>query len=100
MLRIFISHSSRDSEEVAELTSRLVADGYHSIFLDFDPNRGIPAGRDWEREIYSKLRESSAVIVVLSRHSMNSRWFFSELTQARAQGKHIFPIRIDDTPIN
>ena len=53
---IFISHSSRDREAAADMAARLRARGYPSLFLDFDPADGIPAGRDWERELYARLR--------------------------------------------
>jgi len=56
----------------AEVTARLKALGYRSLFLDFDPEDGIPAGRSWEQELYQQLRESRAVIVLCSEHSM--RW--------------------------
>jgi TIR domain len=55
MSTIFISHSSEDNVVAAEMRDRLVAQEYHSVFLDFDPKDGIPAGRDWEKELYQKL---------------------------------------------
>jgi hypothetical protein len=67
---------------------------HQSIFLDFDPADGIPAGRNWEQELYRRLRVCRAVIVLLSEHWLASRWCFAEVTQARALGKAIFPVRI------
>jgi WD40 repeat protein len=94
MSGIFISHSSRDNAEADELAERLQQQGYQSLFLDFDPFDGIPAGRNWEREIYAKLSACSGVILLCSGHSMASDWCFAEITQARAQGKHLFPVKI------
>ena len=48
MSAIFISHSSKDNEAAAELRKLLEDRGYHSVFLDFDPEVGIPAGREWQ----------------------------------------------------
>ncbi len=93
---IFISHSSHDRLAAAELAERLRAQGYESLFLDFDPADGIPAGRNWEREIYARLRACSAVVVLCSVQSMASDWCFAEITHARALGKQLFPLLLDD----
>ncbi|MDO9597113.1 MAG: TIR domain-containing protein [Azoarcus sp.] len=96
MSGIFISHSSRDNAAAEDVATRLRAQGYQSLFLDFDPADGIPAGRHWEREIYARLRACSGVIVLCSAHSMASDWCFAEITHARALGKQIFPLIIAD----
>lgn len=94
MSAIFISHSSRDSASAADLQAWLQQRGFRSLFLDFDPELGIPAGRNWEQELYRQLRACQAVIVLCSEHSMASDWCFVEITHARALGKYIFPMRI------
>lgn len=81
---IFLSHSSRDYAIAEQVNARLKQWGHRSIFLDFDPEQGIPAGRDWEKELYAKLRECRAVIVLCSQPSMASRWCFAEITHAKA----------------
>ncbi|HHW65080.1 MAG TPA: toll/interleukin-1 receptor domain-containing protein, partial [Rhodocyclaceae bacterium] len=96
MSGIFISHSSRDQSAAQEMAERLRAQGYQSLFLDFDPADGIPAGRDWEREIYARLRSCSGVLVICSAHSMASDWCFAEITHARALGKRLFPVIIGE----
>ncbi len=95
MSGIFISHSSRDNAAADDVAARLRAQGYQSLFLDFDPADGIPAGRNWEREIYARLRACNGVIVLCSPHSMASDWCFVEITHARALGKQLFPLIID-----
>ena len=100
MSAIFVSHSSRDTAFVDELRGRLVAQGHRSVFIDYDPEFGIPGGREWEKEIYQRLRSCQGVIVVCSVSSMGSRWVFAEVTQGKALGKHIFPVRIDDCEID
>ncbi|WEN43728.1 hypothetical protein CKCBHOJB_03356 [Thauera sp. GDN1] len=96
MSGIFISHSSRDRQAAEDMAARLRARGYQSLFLDFDPADGIPAGRDWEREIYARLRGCSGVVVLCSAHSMASDWCFAEITHARALGKRLFPVLIGE----
>ncbi len=66
--------------------------GHTEIFLDSDKDTGIPAGADWERTLYREMERSQAVIILLTKHWMESKWCFAEFTQARAQGKAIFPI--------
>ncbi len=94
MSTIFISHSSHDNVAASELAQQLTEWGYASIFLDFDPEDGIPAGRDWEQELYHQLRTCGAVLVLCSAHSMASYWCFAEITHAKALGKHIFPLKV------
>jgi hypothetical protein len=94
MASIFLSHSSLDNESAGDLARRLKEHGYDSLFLDFDPDSGIKAGRDWERELYRNLKLARAVVVLCSPHSMASRWCFVEIAQAKALGKPIFPITI------
>ncbi|MDF0651364.1 MAG: SUMF1/EgtB/PvdO family nonheme iron enzyme [Nitrospira sp.] len=100
MSRIFLSHSSKDNEIAKQVKARLELWGHRSIFLDFDPADGIPAGRDWEKELYAKLRECRAVIVLCSQTSMASRWCFAEMTHAKALGKTVFPIKINDVQVD
>ena len=52
MSRIFISHSSRDNAIASQVRERLGRMGHTSVFLDFHPEDGIPAGSDWEKALY------------------------------------------------
>lgn len=100
MRRIFISHSSRDNGVAKSLKEYLQAHGHRSLFLDFDPADGIPAGRDWERELYQRIRSCQAMIVICSRDSMASRWCFMEITHARALGKPLLALKVDDCELD
>jgi hypothetical protein len=100
MSAIFISHRSTDNAIAEEIHEWLEAEGHHSVFLDFDPADGIPAGRSWEQEIYQQLKKSRAVIILCSEESMASKWVFAEITHARALGKYIVPLKIEDCKID
>lgn len=100
MSSIFLSPSSKDNSIAEEVAARLKQWGHRSIFLDFDPEQGIWAGRDWEKELYAQLRECHAVIVICSHASMASRWCFVEITHAKGLGKDVFPIKIDDAKVD
>src|SRR5512144_812183 len=95
MASLFVSHSSRDRAAVAAMCARLRAAGFVALFVDFDPEQGIPAGRNWERELYAQLRRTDAVIFLASAASIASRWCFAELSLARSLGRPIFPVRLD-----
>jgi alpha-beta hydrolase superfamily lysophospholipase len=97
---IFISHSSEDESVATELKHLLEMQGYRSVFLDFDPALGIPAGRDWEQELYRQLRTCQAMIVLCSEHSMSSCWCFAEITHAKSLGKHVFPVKVGPCKID
>jgi hypothetical protein len=97
---IFLSHSNKDNAAAAEIKARLDGNGHRSVFLDFDPADGIPAGRDWEQELYGRLRACRACIVLCSEHSMASPWCFAEITHAKALGKYVIPVRIAPCTIN
>src|SRR5258706_1541064 len=99
MSAIFISHSSEDKELADEVRTRLKEQNHVPVFLDFDPEHGIPAGSNWERELYSHLSGCRAVIVLCSEHSMKSQWGFAEIAYARAMKKHLFPVKVADCTI-
>ncbi|MBV9314417.1 MAG: TIR domain-containing protein [Pseudonocardia sp.] len=55
---------------------------------------GIPAGRAWERELYTQLRKSDGLIFVASEASVGSRWCMVEVSLARSLGRPVFPLRV------
>src|SRR3954447_22956991 len=94
MAAVFVSHSSRDQAVTERVVARLRAAGFAALFVDFGPEQGIPAGRNWERELYGQLRRSDAVIFLASEASVASRWCFAELSLARSLGRPVFPLRL------
>jgi WD40 repeat protein len=95
---LFLSHSNKDDASASWLAGELRAAGFEALYLDFDPEQGTPAGRDWEHELYSELRRSDALVFVASAASSASRWCFTELALARSISKPIFPVAVDDAP--
>jgi hypothetical protein len=67
---------------------------FEALFLDFDPQLGLPPGCDWEKELQRQLDRCDAVIVLCSAHSVASQWCLSEVAIADHLGKPIFPILI------
>jgi hypothetical protein len=106
MSSIFISHSSIDSTWAERIRDWLLgsankqhpAHRYQSLFLDFDPELGIPVGRSWRDILYEKLQLCRSVIVICSGAYSQSQWCLAELGVALASGKLVLPVRIDDSP--
>jgi WD40 repeat protein len=95
MSSLFVSYNRADAVKVSQLCDWLTTRGYDSLFLDFDPERGVPAGTKWEAELYAQLRRADAVLFVSSAASATSRWCFAELAMARSLGKRIIPVGVD-----
>ena len=55
MARVFISHSSRDSQQATEMLEWLRRQGFDRAFLDIDKHAGIPPGARWERQLYQEI---------------------------------------------
>ncbi|HEX2298971.1 MAG TPA: TIR domain-containing protein, partial [Pseudonocardiaceae bacterium] len=94
MASVFVSHSSQDRAATEWMVARLRAAGFAALFVDFDPEQGIPAGRNWERDLYAQLRKTDAVVFLASAASVASQWCFAELSLARALGRPVFPVRL------
>jgi formylglycine-generating enzyme required for sulfatase activity len=106
MSTIFISHSSEDNAWAERIRDWLQGSAnkqqpvyrYQSLFLDFDPEVGIPVGCSWRETLYEKLQLCRAVIVICSAAYGRSQWCLAELGVAMASGKLVLPVRIDDSP--
>jgi energy-coupling factor transporter ATP-binding protein EcfA2 len=95
MASLFVSHSSLDRDEAERVAQRLQVEGFAALFLDFDPAYGIPAGRDWERELYAQLRKTDGVVFLASAASVASQWCITEVSLARSLGRPVFPLRLN-----
>jgi formylglycine-generating enzyme required for sulfatase activity len=96
MSQIFISHSSNDNAQAIALRDWLVSEGWTNLFLDLDPAQGIVAGERWERALHEAARRCEAVLFLLSKSWLASRWCLNELTLARGLNKRIFGVLIEE----
>ena len=99
---IFISHNSKDKAAALDVQRRLLGYGYDAsqLFLDSDAETGIPSGSKWEQELYARLKDCRALIVLCSAKWQESRWCFAELVFAKAMGKEIFPLLLEECSID
>jgi WD40 repeat protein len=98
MSGLFVSHSSSDQAATTRVSERLRAEGIEALFVDFDPEQGIPAGRNWELELYAQVRKADALVFLSSPASVASQWCFAEVALVRLLGKPVFPIVIEAGP--
>jgi hypothetical protein len=98
MAALFVSYSRADQAVAGLVSERLRAEGVAALFVDFDPDQGIPAGRNWERELYAQVRKADALVFLSSPASVASQWCFAEVALARLLGKPVFPIVIGPGP--
>ncbi len=102
-LRVFLCHSSGDKPAVRELY-RLLREGNFEPWLD---EVNLLPGQDFRYEITKAVRESDAVVVCLSRGSINKEGFVQkEIVQAldvaeeKPQGTiFIIPLRLDECDV-
>jgi uncharacterized caspase-like protein len=94
--RIFISHSSVNNAEAIALRDWMVAEGWSDLFLDLDPDRGIAAGERWERALNEAARRCEAVLFLISKAWLASRWCMNELTLARRLNKRLFGVLVEE----
>src|SRR5262245_52708536 len=90
--RLFLSYSSANNAQAIALRNWLLAEGWHDLFLDLDPERGIAAGERWERALNEAARRCEAVLFLISKAWLSSRVCLSELTLARRLNKRLFGI--------
>ncbi|MGH3525654.1 MAG: toll/interleukin-1 receptor domain-containing protein, partial [Mycobacterium sp.] len=94
MSRIFLSHSSENDAEAVGLRDWLAKQGWDDVFLDLDPERGIAAGERWERALHEAASRCEAVLFLVSRAWLDSRWCQKELTLADKLNKRLFGVLI------
>jgi len=94
-LSVFISYSRSDSVFVADLANRLREVGC-KVWQDIS---GLRGGQAWASEIDRAVRDSDAMIVVLSPDSSASEWVQKETLLAMKLHKPIVPILLRETEI-
>lgn len=95
MGHIFINYSRRDTQFVDTLRSRLESNGIQ-VWLD---RTDIQGGNKWRREIVEAIEGAEAILVILSRYSVQSDNVRKELDIAEGQKAKIIPVEIEPIEI-
>jgi hypothetical protein len=86
---VFLSYARGDRALAKSLAEALRQRGW-SVFWDYD----IRAGDDWTKRIASEVQEAGCVVVLWSRHSVESEWVQKE-AEAGAARQRLVPILIE-----
>ena len=89
---IFVSYSRQDTE-IAERLINDLARAERDYWLD---TTAIKGGDDWILTIAEGIRNSYAMIVIVTANSLDSRWVRDEILWARRKKKPILPILFAD----
>jgi len=100
---VFVCHASEDKPQVRELCRRLRADG---IDAWLDEERLLP-GQDWEMEISAAVEQSDAVLVCLSRSSVEKVGYLQkelrrvlDVAEYQPEGRiFVIPVRLEDCAV-
>src|SRR4051812_15355330 len=98
MARLFISHSSADNAAAKALQLWLAEYGFDDVFLDIDPQRGLNAGERWQEALKAAADRCQAVLFLVSRAWLRSRWCQAEFLLAKMLHKRIFGVLIEPVP--
>jgi hypothetical protein len=86
---VFVSYARQDRDRIAPLVRALEARG-----LEVWWDSRIAGGTEFTKEIEAQLEAAGAVLVVWSRHSIESLWVADEASAGLERGK-LVPISID-----
>jgi formylglycine-generating enzyme required for sulfatase activity len=99
--RIFLSHSSTNNADAVALRDWLANEGWKDeIFLDLDPQRGIVAGERWERALNEAANRCEAVLFLVSKAWLSSRWCLKEFNLAHRLNKQLFGVLIENLSVD
>ena len=103
---VFISYSRRDyvdkqknvvpNNEVSKIKEALINAG---ITYWFDED-GIYSGQNFVEKIVTNIEAAKIFLFLSTANSNKSPWTCKEIASAAELGKHIIPVRIDDSPYN
>ena len=96
MADVFVSYARSDKARVAPLVAAIEANGWT---VWWDPE--ISPGQEFDRQIAQELKAATAVLVVWTPHSVESRWVRGEAREGAERGI-LVPIRFEraDLPID
>lgn len=91
MADIFLSYAREDARVARRVADLLEAHGW-TVWWD----RKITAGAEWRNMIEGALREMRCMVVLWSKHSVQSEWVTEEAEEART-AKKLVPVMIEPT---
>lgn len=96
IMRVFLSYTAADKDFAKQLASHLSNQGCDV----WDPSDQLFPGDNWPLKIGEALKESKAMVVLLSPESMKSEWVRGEIQYAigdRNYEGRVFPVLVRQT---
>jgi hypothetical protein len=98
--RVFISHSKKNIQRARRLADALAFSGVNVWFDEWE----VLVGQTLAERVYSGIMESNFLLILLSKHSVQSRWVREELDFALIEeieksSVTILPVLIDECEI-
>lgn len=92
----FLSYSTKEQQTADSLRVLFNKKGIKTWMAPGD----IPFGSTYMKTINRAIKGSSCFVLLLSENSQRSKWVPKETERAVNEGKTIFPISLDDVPLN
>lgn len=92
---VFLSYSSKESEEAYTINSVLLKNGISTWMA---PN-SIPPGSNYTREIPKAIKSCKVFLLILSNNAQESVWVSAEVENAFKNEKYILPFLIENCPL-
>lgn len=89
MSAVFLSYARDDAFIARQLMEDLV-----SVGIDVWSDARLTPGSDWAVEITRQLEEAAAVVVLISRASIESKWVIKEWTSAIHRSARVIPVLV------
>ncbi len=96
MQKVFISYS-RKNGDFAEVVSARIGKAGFSSWMDLE---GLRAGEDWREEIDQAIRDSLALILIVTPAAMESSYVSYEWAFAIGAGLTVIPLLLEPTEIH
>lgn len=102
--RIFISHSSKDTDFVVKIEQlfELIGINRSNIFCSSIEGQGVKNGKKIEESVRNEIIEDKILIYILSKNFLDSNYCLNELgagwilSDSRTQSKKLFHIKLSD----
>ena len=92
---LFVSYSHHDTKQVFRILDALY-DRKYRLWYD----ECCETGSDFRDELRHRIQECEAVLLFVSKNSMESPFCGMEIIVARENGKRLYPIYLDETPVS
>ena len=89
---VFISHAYEDDDFAKRLIADL-SDAGHACWID---SSAIKGGEEWIRAIAEGILNSYALVFIVTRPALQSRWLRDEILWARKKNIQIIPLILED----